>query len=264
MRIWYQSLIAEGSNPGYFTGLAERAQRLARPGVEVHFAGMPPHTYGGQAPAEVVIHPYLISLHKQFILDNALRAQSQGFDVFAIGSLQDPGLEEARSVLDIPVVGYGEAAMHFACLLSSRFAVLVFQPGFDQMMDRRIAELGLGARSIPTVLVDADFADVGRGLVDPAQLVERFSAAARIAIARGAEAVIPGQLYLSEAMARAGVTRIDEAPIVDGLTATLKMAESMTDLHAAGVRVTRRGYTHAQPTPAMVASARKIHGRPEI
>lgn len=264
MRIWYQSLIPEGSNPGYFDGLSERAKQIARPGVEVHFAGMPANVYGGEVAADVVIHPYMISLHKQFILDNALRAQAQGFDVFAIGSLQDPGLEEARSLLDIPVVGYGEAAMHFSCLMASRFAVLVFQPGFDQMMDRRIGELGLRERAIPTVLVDAAFADVGRGLKDPAELVERFTAAARIAIARGAEAVIPGQLYLSEAMARAGVTRIDEAPIIDGLTATLKMAESMADFKRAGISVTRRGYTHARPTEAMVAHARAIHQRPPV
>jgi Asp/Glu/hydantoin racemase len=264
MRIWYQSLIPEGSNPGYFQGLAERARQLARSGVEVHFAGMPAGVYGRNVAAEVVIYPYLISLHKQFILDNALRAQEQGFDVFAIGSLQDPGLEEARSLLEIPVVGYGEAAMHFACLLSSRFGVLVFQPGFDQMMDRRISELGLRERSIPTVLVDADFADVGRGLMDPSVIVERFTAAARIAIERGAEAVIPGQLYLSEAMARAGVTRIDEAPIIDGLTATIKMAESMADFSRAGIRVTRRGYTHARPNPDMVDYARALHGRPKM
>jgi len=154
--------------------------------------------------------------------------------------------------------------MHFSCLMASRFAVLVFQPGFDQMMDRRIAELGLRERAIPTVLVDAAFADVGKGLKDPAELVDRFSAAARIAIERGAEAVIPGQLYLSEAMARAGVTRIDEAPIIDGLTATLKMAEAMADFKRAGISVTRRGYTHARPTTEMVEHARQLHRRPAV
>lgn len=261
MRIWYQSLFAEGSAPGYFDGLAERAALIARAGVSVRFAGMPADTYGGQAPANVVVYPYLISLHTQFILDNALRAQAEGFDVFAIGSVQDPGLEEARSLLDIPVVAYGEAAMHFACQLGSRFAVLVFQPGFDQMMDRRIRTLGLESRSIPTVLVDAAFGDVSRALNDPSVLVERFSDAARVAIARGAEAIIPGQLYLSEAIARAGLTRVDEVPIVDALTATLKMAEAMGDFHRQGVRVTRRGYTHAQPSADKVAHARRLHGR---
>ena len=264
MRIWYQSLFDGDRAPDYFDGLRVRARSVARAGVEIGLHGLPPGTYGGFAPADVLIYPYLISLHTQFILDNALRAQAEGYDVFAIGSVQDPGLEQARSLLDIPVVGYGESAMHLACLLGSRFCVLAFQAGFDQIMDRHIRYLGLEGRAMPTQLIEADFAAVGKGLSDPSALVERFCDAARIAIRNGAEALIPGQLYLSEAMARAGVTRIDEVPVVDGLAATLKMAESMADLKRLGISVTRRGYTHARPSSEMVEHARRMHLRPDI
>ena len=264
MRIWYQSLVDLGRSPGYFDGLAARARAIARPGVEVAFRGLPEGAYGKHSPADVVIYPYLGSLHAQFILDNALRAEAEGYDVFAVGSVQDPGMEEARSLLDIPVVGYGESAMHFACLLGSRFSVIAFQAGFDQMMDLRIRRLGLAERAIPTTLIDAGFAEVSKGLQDPAKLVEQFTEAARRAIGRGAEALIPGQLYLSEAIARAGVTRIDEVPIVDGLSATLKMAEAMADLKRLGIGVTRRGYIHARPDREMVEHARRMHARPPI
>jgi allantoin racemase len=81
------------------------------------------------------------------------------------------------------------------------------------------------------------------------------------AIARGAEAIIPGQLYLSEAIARAGMTRIDEVPVVDGLAATIKMAEVMADLKKLGISVTRRGYAHAQPPRDALEHARAFHGR---
>lgn len=264
MRIWYQSLVDGGRVPSYFAGLAERARKVARPGVEVRFAGMPEGAYGAHVPADVVVYPYLMSLHVQFILDNALRAEAEGYDVFAVGSVQDPGLEEARSLLDIPVVGYGEAAMHFACALGSRFAVVAFQAGFDQMMDLRIRRLGLAERALPTVLMDASFADVGKAHQDPALIVERFRETAREAIRRGAEAIIPGQLYLSEAVARAGVTRVDEVPIVDALASTLKMAEAMADLKRLGISVTRRGYTHARPPRDMIDHIRRLHARPEI
>ena len=106
------------------------------------------------------------------------------------------------------------------------------------------------------------FPDVGKGLEDSGLLVEKFTRRARQLIAQGAEAIIPGQLYLSEAIARAGVTRIDEVPVVDGLAATLKMAEAMADLKRLGVSVTRRGYTHARPTADMIEHARTMHGRP--
>lgn len=264
MRIWYQSLVDVALSPSYFDGLAARARILARPGVEVVFHGVPKGTYGKSTPADAALSPYILSLNTQFILDNALRAQAEGYDAFAVGSVQDPGLEEARSLVDIPCVGYGESAMHFACLLGGRFAVLLFQEGFDQVMDLRIRRLGLESRSIPSVLVQTDFAGVSRGMQDPTQLVEQFTHAAKRAIALGAEALIPGQLYLSEAIARAGISRIDDAPIVDGLSTTLKMAESMVDLHRIGIRVTRRGYLHAQPTADMIDHARRMHGRPSV
>ena len=264
MRIWYQSLFDGGRMPAYFSGLQARAKRIARPGVKVEFHGMPQGVYGRHAPSDVVVYPYLASLHNHFILDNALRAEAEGYDVFAIGSVQDPALEEARSLVDIPVVGYGEAAMHFACLLGSRFALIAFGAGFEQMLDLRVKRLGLAERALPTALIDASFADVGKGLEGSRLVVEEFARVARQQIAQGAEAIIPGQLYLSEAIARAGVTRIDEVPIVDGLAATLKMAESMADLKRLGISVTRRGYTHARPSRAMIEHARKVHSRSPI
>ena len=60
------------------------------------------------------------------------------------------------------------------------------------------------------------------------------------------------------------MTRIDEVPIVDGLAATLKMAESMADLKRLGISVTRRGYTHAKPGKDLIEHARKVHSRPPI
>jgi allantoin racemase len=264
MRIWYQSLFDGGRMPAYFEGLAARARLIARAGVEVQFVGLPEGVYGGRVPSDVVIYPYLMSLHTQFILDNALRAEAQGYDVFAIGSVQDPGLEEARSLVDIPVVGYGEAAMHFACCLGSRFAVIAFQSGFDQIMDLRIRRLGLAERALPTALIDAGFADVGTGLEGSRVLIDKFRESVQRLAAQGAEAVIPGQLYLSEAIARAGMTRIDEVPIVDGLAATLKMAEAMVDLKRLGIGVTRRGYTHARPSRDMIEHARRVHSRPPL
>ncbi len=264
MRIWYQSLVDGGRMPSYFDGLAERARKVAWPGVEVHFASMPDGTCGKHVRAEVVIYPDLMSLHIQFILDNALRAEDEGYDVFAVGSVQDPGLEEARPLLDIPVVGYGEAAMHFACTLGSRFVVVAFQAGFHQMMDLRVKRLRLAERALPTVLMEAAFNEVGQAQSDPAQLVEHFCETARQVIRQGAAAIIPAHIYLSEAVARAGVTRIDEVPIMDALACTLKMAEAMADLKALGSRVTRRGYTHARLPRDMVEHVRHLHGRGPI
>lgn len=58
--------------------------------------------------------------------------------------------------------------------------------------------------------------------------------------------------------------RIDEVPVVDGLAATLKMAEAMADLKGLGISVTRRGYAHARPSRDMIEHARRVHSRPPL
>src|SRR5437016_7861425 len=120
MKIWYQSLFDVGRIPAYFDGVRKRLATVARPGTEVHLHAMPEGVYGGRTPAEAVVYPYIASLHAQLILENALRAEAEGYDVFALSSVQDPALEEARSLLDIPVVGYGEAADRKSTPLHSR------------------------------------------------------------------------------------------------------------------------------------------------
>src|ERR1051325_7211895 len=262
MKIWYQSLFDAGRIPAYFDGVRKRAATVARPGTEVHLHAMPQGVYGARTPAEAVVYPYIASLHAQIILDNALRAQADGYNVFALSSVQDPALEEARALLDIPVVGYGESAMHFACLLGSRFVIIAFGERFDQMLDVHVKRLGLAERALPTMLLEGtSLFDVGPALDDAGALLERFSSTARKAIALGAEAIIPGQLYLSEAIARAGMTRIDEVPIVDGLAALIKMAEAMADLKKPGIAATRPGYPHAPPPKDILEHARQFHKR---
>jgi Asp/Glu/hydantoin racemase len=262
MKIWYQSLFDAGRLPAYFDGIRQRAASVARAGTEIHLHGMPAGIYGDRTPAEAVVYPYIAALHAQNLIDNALRAEREGYDAFALGSVQEPAIEEPRSLVDIPVVGYGAAAMHFACLLGGRFVVIAFGERFDQMLDARVKRLGLAERALPTMLMErTSFADVGKGLDDARALVEAFSVTARKAIGLGAEAIIPGQLYLSEAIARAGVTRIDEVPVVDGLATTVKMAEAMADLKQLGISVTRRGYTHARPPRDVLEQARKFHRR---
>jgi len=149
--------------------------------------------------------------------------------------------------------------MHFSCLLGSRFIVIAVQDGFDQMIDLRIKRLGLSERSLPTRLIDANFSDVTKGFQNSKDLVKIFCETSRQAIKQGAEFLIPGQLYLREAIFKAGITRINDLPVIDALSTTIKMAESMTDLDRLGISVTRRSYTHAQPPDDILKQVRKIH-----
>lgn len=44
---------------------------------------------------------------------NAVQAEREGYDAFIVGHFQDAGLYELRKVVDIPVIGLGEATMQW-------------------------------------------------------------------------------------------------------------------------------------------------------
>ena len=62
--------------------------------------------------------------------------------------------------MDIPVAGYGEAAMHVACMLGRRFSVVLFNPALRDLIEEEIARAGLAARAAPHALVAAEYGDV--------------------------------------------------------------------------------------------------------
>src|SRR5688572_31626182 len=103
--------------PAYGPALEKHFAAVSAPGTTVDIHGVAPGTYRGSTPAEVARHAYLMSLAVHQILDNARRAEREGYDAVAITILQDPGVREARSLVDIPVAGYGESAAYVACML---------------------------------------------------------------------------------------------------------------------------------------------------
>jgi hypothetical protein len=53
-------------------------------------------------------------------VDNVIAADECGYDACVIGHFQDPGLYEASSAVPIPIIGTGEATMHFLGAKSRR------------------------------------------------------------------------------------------------------------------------------------------------
>ena len=55
----------------------------------------------------------------------AINAEENGFDGVAMGCLDEPGVDAAKELLSIPVVGECESAMHFASLVGRKFSFLI-------------------------------------------------------------------------------------------------------------------------------------------
>ena len=257
LRIWYQGFLDLETVPAYRASLGRHAAAILRPSTEVSIHGMPPGSFDGTSPAEVARHAYTASLHTEQLITNARRAEAEGYDAVAIGIVQNPGLRQMRTLVDIPVAGYGESAMHLACLLGHRFSVLAFNPSLLDLLEEQIDRYGLRARAAPTTLIETEYEIVARGFEEPEPLVAAFEAAARRALDSGADVLIPGQMVLAEILWQQGMRRFEDAPVVDALAAALKSAEFLAELRRdSGVRHSRRGFWGGRPPEGLVEATR--------
>lgn len=261
IRIYHQSFTVLGNLPAYRAALEEHFRKVAAPGTEVVLHGMHPDTYRTEYPGNDIQFAWFQTLHSQQFVLGALAAEEQGFDAFALTTLPEPSLQDLRSLVDIPVVGYGESAMLAATMLGRRAGVLLFIREMAETIERNVERMGLAARFVGAVDVGFGFHDVLAGYSDPAPLIERFRAAARGIIARGADVVIPGEAPLCVLLARHGVTEVDGVPVLDALAATVKAAEMMVGLRrATAAKPSRRGYFQAKPPRERVREALRFYG----
>ena len=227
VRIWHQGFVELETVPRYVAALERHVRAVASPGTTVDLHGLRPGTYTPhRTAAHLARDDALRPLGVAQVVENAVRAEREGYDAVAITIVQDLGLREARARVRIPVAGYGEAAMR-AAAETGPFAVVAFDRGIAEQIDAEIAALGLGARALPTELVDTDYGAVVDAFDRPERLASAFAAAARRAVARGARAVVPGQTIMAEALWQHGVREVDGVPVIDALGVTVAAAEAM-------------------------------------
>ena len=260
MKLFYQSMgVARRSESGpYARALSAILSGAAEPGTAIDVHGLGP----GKAIADQ--YRYLELLDTAEVLENGLRAENAGYDAFLIGNVFEPGLHALREVLTIPVLGLLESSVHLACLMGASFSVVNVNPKFTRRVTENIVSTGLNGR-----LVSIDEMRVERGqMLDRAfedaavcaQVVAQFTEAARVGIGKGAETVLPAGGIVMTILAHAGVHRVDDVPIVNGLIALTKMAEMAVRVRALTGVFTSKRMMYAPPTGTLLADIRAAYG----
>lgn len=261
IRIWHQSLASLARLPAYDQALRAHIARIVSPDTEVVIHGMHPGTYVTDYPGTDIRYAYVQALHSHQFAYAAILAEEQGFDACAITTLPEPGLREIRSLVSIPVVAYGESAMLTACQLGLRFGVLLFIGEMIPQIESNVRMHGLEARCAGVQHVGFSFDDVLSSFDAPQPVVDRFFVAARRLIAEGADVIIPGEAPLNLLLHRAGVNRVDDVPVLDGVATTMMAAESMVRLRRdLGISRSTRGYYQAMPPRGRIKELAGLYG----
>jgi len=174
-------------------------------------------------------------------IDLVKQADSEGYDAIILACFCDVGVEAAKEISSIPVLGLEEATLSIALLLGSKFGVMTEKRPRVAMKEQHVRRHGLLERLASIRPLGLSVAELN---ADP-----EGTKAAGMALARrmvqedGAEVIIMG------CAAMAGYSddlqRELQVPVLDPLKVTLKITEALVEM---GLSHSRIGL-YAPPTP---------------
>lgn len=263
-RIWHQSFTDVTRLPSYARMLGEHARHVCGPQVELEVHGVAPGSYpDSMNPIEATRYPWSNHVLSSQIAHAAARAEREGFDAVVISCFFDPGLREARSLVDIPVVSMAETALTLTMTMGGRLGLI----GLEQEQSFALAELaaayGATDRVVATIPVEPAITEAElEGVYDGGgDLVERVEHAARQAISRGADLIIPAEGVLNTSLVRRGLTQVDGVPVIDGYGLGLVYAQALVRLReVGGFQVSHHGH-YGRPAPAVAAHLAAASGQ---
>jgi allantoin racemase len=163
-----------------------------------------------------------------------------GADAAVIACFDDTGLDAARALAGIPVLGICEAALSLTAFIAQRFTVITTMERSRIPVEALVARYGMAGRAkvraadIPVLSLE----DPASGAADRLRReIERALDEDR------AEAIVLGCAGMADLAA--ALQREFDVPVVDGVTAAVKQAEALVAL---GLKTSKRG-PYASPLP---------------
>jgi allantoin racemase len=174
-------------------------------------------------------------------LDLIMQCERDGYDAAIIGCFGDPGLEAARELVSMPVVGPCESAMLLAAGLGHRFSVLTIYDSLIAGQELLAVKAGVRAK---LGSVWATGIPVLELMKDPARTRARLIEVAGACVKEDrADAILFGCMTMSFLDLAREVSEAVGVPAVNAGKAALKHAESLVSMGMAHSKT-------AFPTPA--------------
>ena len=173
------------------------------------------------------------------MVEEIMKGEAGGAEAYVVGCFDDTGLEAARSAVNGPVIGIGEAAFHLASLISHRFSVVTTLSRSIAPIETNLMKYGLDRRCARVRACEVAVL----ALEDPASGA-RAKLSAEIERAKaeeGAEAIVLGCAGMAD-LARALGEKFG-VPVLDGVACAVTLAEGAARL---GLKTSKRN-TYAAP-----------------
>jgi allantoin racemase len=144
------------------------------------------------------------------------------YDAYVIACAGDPGVAAARELVDGPVIGIAEAAMHMACLVAHRFSVISVVDRIKPMLTDMVQLSGLAPRCASIRTTGLGVLEIER---DWDEALRRLAEQGRRAVSEdGAEAIVLGCAGMGPLDKR--LERELGVPVLDGCACAVTLAEA--------------------------------------
>jgi allantoin racemase len=169
-----------------------------------------------------------------------VQAQEEGMDAVISDCMTDPGVEAAREMASIPVIGPAETSMHFAAMLGHRFSVVTplvrLGPAFHrhaikagvarQLASVRVAKMSASELSDETKVLSVLIDEAIKAVKEDGAHVIIFGSTGMARLTRDVE----------EGLRKEGIS---DVPVIDPAILALKIAEALADM---GLSHSKRTY----------------------
>ncbi|SFU76062.1 aspartate/glutamate racemase family protein [Halomonas korlensis] len=212
-------VINPNTTSGMTETIAEAAQRIASPGTRITA------TQPDSGPVSIEGH-FDEAISAVGVLEEVLAGEREGADAYVIACFGDPGLMAARELTRAPVIGIAEAAFHMATLISTRFSVVTTLGRTGIIAEHLLDQYGFAhhcrrvrAAEIPVLDLEANGDAALTRIIDECRRARDEDGIGAIVLGCG------GMADLRETIS-------DEVglPVVEGVTAAVKLAEALVGL----------------------------------
>ena len=159
-------------------------------------------------------------------LELVKKANQEGYDAVILACFSDPGLDAAKEISEIPVVGIEEATLHMAAMLGAKFSIMTPR---RQRIPSKVEHVHLRGLSHFLASVRSLDLTVAETEADPVKTKQRLIEVAKLAVEKdGAEVIIMGCAGMAGYAPE--IEQTLNIKVLDPSAVALKTAEAMADL----------------------------------
>ena len=205
-------------NPNSTTSMTEKIANAARNVAHSDTEIIP--VTSSQAPPSIQGY-YDVAMCLSGLINEVQRAEN--FDAIVVACFDDTGIDAIRCIVEVPVLGIGEAAYHAAAMLANRFSVITTLSRSVAGIEANLMRYGLMAKCAKVRATDIPVLKLEENDPETIALIEQ---SIKTAIeSDSAEAIVLGCAGMTDLMDH--LTEKFKIPIIDGVSCATNFAEAL-------------------------------------